>query len=345
MGTCLLAPPCSPKSAPPTTGQVIGQGTVRDVSEGAGRRDDGAPVAPTRTRAWRDRVTTGWLDAADRLADLKPRWRGMYEAVVAAVGARLRRYPSVDLLMTAYFQSTDFAAEEIQARYPNVPHPWDVRLIEDVAWGRRLREIQESAALAAIPEMTARSSPAAEHAELGARCAADDDWPGARRAFQAAVATAPTVGSYWQQLGIACGRLGDWRWAQDALERASRLAPTGELATLLSEVRTMRRVVRQLRDRPFDATLHTRIGTLLMAWEHGDLALDHLKRAIELAPSWATPRIHLGLEYHYRQEWDAAEVCYQAARELGSDEASLNLLIEACEAHDLPTERPLDVVS
>src|SRR6185437_2899318 len=248
-------------------------------------------------------------------------------------------------LITCYFQSTDFADEAIRARYPNLPHPWDVRLIEDAAWGRRLREIQKQEAGARTREDQARPADASDHASAGTRCVAEEDWLGARRAFQAAAAAAPTVGAYWQQLGIACGRLGDWRWAQDALERANRLSPTGETATLLGEVRTIRRVVRQLRDRPFDAALHTRIGTLLMAWEHGDLALDHLKRAIDLAPNWPTPRIHLGLEYHYRQEWDAAEVCYRTARDLGSDDASLDLLIESCEAHDLPGEREIEVVS
>lgn len=345
MGTCLLSPPPSTRDQSPAAGQLIGQEVGRAPGDGARRRDETTPSSRTPAQAWRDRVITDWLDAADRLAELKPRWRGYYDVLVTAVCARLRRYASVDLLITCYFQSTDFAAEAIRARYPHLAHPWDVRLIEDAAWGRRLREIQKPEADARVHEEPARPSEASNHASVGARCVAEDDWAGARRAFQAAVAVEPTVGAYWQQLGIACGRLGDWRWAQDAFERANRLSPTGESATLLSEVRTIRRVLRQLRDRPFDAALHTRVGTLLMAWEHGDRALDHLKRAIDLAPSWPTPRIHLGLEYHYRQEWDAAEDCYRAARDLGSDDASLDLLIESCEAHDLPGERPLEPVT
>ena len=353
MTSCVLAPPPiqndPPRPADPRLATVLTNGPRRDPRP----LDAGTPDRAIPARTWRDGVIAGWRRASDRLATLDPRGRPRYDALVAVVLARLQRYTSVDLLVTCYFQSGDFAAEAVRALFPNVPHVWDLRLIEGAAWGQRLREIERSAteqrplteqhierqSESRSAEGTPRSPEAFEQAAVGSQRLAAEDWDGARRAFQAAVAESPTVAEYWHDLGVARGRLGDWRWAQDALDRANRLQPARETEGLLVEVRAIRRLVRQLRDRPHDAALNLRVGTLLMAWEHGDLALAHLTRAVDLAPRWPLPRVHLGLEYHFREEWNAAEACYRAAQELGADEGELQRLIESCRAHEPPVEQ------
>src|SRR5579885_3109352 len=145
MGTSLLSPQ-STMGDRPRVQPSIGQETGRNADGGARRHDESPPIARAPNQEWRDRLLRRWIEAADRLHQLKPRWRGCYETLVDAVCVRLRVYRSVDLLVTSYFQSTDFATEAIRARYPTLPHPWDVRLIEDVAWGRRLKELTESSA-------------------------------------------------------------------------------------------------------------------------------------------------------------------------------------------------------
>lgn len=249
---------------------------------------------------------------------------------MAAVHCRLQRYPSVDLLLTSYFQGSEFAAEAIRSLFPQTVHAWDLRFIEDAAWGKRLLELEDQ------PVHQGAFTAAEDDLAQGRTYMAQGDWKRARDAFGKAVKAIPENAESWRELGRACAALADWRRAQNAFEQAQRFQPTQDDEALLEEIRTIRRILHKLRHRPSDAALHMRLGVLLMAWEHGDDALVHLTRAVELAPEWPLAYLYLGMEYHVRQQWDSAEEVYQLALAGNPSNTDLRRLLDECRAHRTP---------
>lgn len=110
-----------------------------------------------------------------------------------AVGARLRRYGSVDLLVTTYFQGSDFAAEAIQSLFPHEVQVWDVFLIEDAAWGIRLTEL-EQATCESVPSYSCLApTKAGDLAAKGKLLLDAGDIAGALVVLQEVTALAPMV--------------------------------------------------------------------------------------------------------------------------------------------------------
>jgi tetratricopeptide (TPR) repeat protein len=96
----------------------------------------------------------------------------------------------------------------------------------------------------------------------------------------------------------------DWAHAQRLLEEASSRGLDDELRAYLTEIRAIRRVLRQLRRRPRDAQLHLELGRLYFGLELGDAALSEFNRAIALEPTLAEAHFGLALEYLFRDEED-----------------------------------------
>lgn len=160
------------------------------------------------TRVWssgRERVIARWRKGLARLSALNDTQRARYIAVVEAVGARLRRYDSIDLLVTTYFQGSDFAVEAIQSLFPHEVQVWNVFLIEDAAWGKRLTELEQATCESVSSYSCLVPTEAADLAAKGRQLLDGGDIAGALVVLQEATALAPKMVEYWEQLGSRAG--------------------------------------------------------------------------------------------------------------------------------------------
>ncbi|HUE75875.1 MAG TPA: tetratricopeptide repeat protein [Chloroflexota bacterium] len=165
-----------------------------------------------------------------------------------------------------------------------------------------------------------------------------DEWTEGRDVLRRLAAKDSQNPRVWRALGLAHGRLGDWRRAHNALERAYRLEQSGATADLIQEVRSVRRWLRSVDRRPWDVEARVQLATLLMAWERGDEALEHLRRAVVLKPDWAPAHLYLGLELHYRGQDAEAERAYEDVLRLNPEDETATRYLEALRAGVLPVE-------
>lgn len=117
----------------------------------------------------------------------------------------------------------------------------------------------------------------------------------------------------------ALGHIREHQWgrAQRALERAVRAdGHNREAGQYLSEVRAVRRCLRQLEKWPRDASLHLDLGRLYFGLELGDEALVSLLRAVELNPDLPHAHHLLAMEYLYRGEGESARHHSRRAHQL-----------------------------
>jgi tetratricopeptide (TPR) repeat protein len=204
---------------------------------------------------------------------------------------------------------------------------------------RHLLGAPEPAGAAGPAEAAAPSAvPPRDPLEDAVACCLEDRWVEARDALRRLATVACRCPRTWRALGVAHGRLGDWRRAQAALEEARRLAPGDPAGELLTEVRAVRRWARAIEHRPWDAEAHCHLGVLLLAWEHPDDALDHLRRAAKLRPDWAPPHLYAGMELHCRGERAGAEQEYEEALRLAPDDRAARMYLDALRAGRLPVD-------
>jgi Flp pilus assembly protein TadD len=165
-----------------------------------------------------------------------------------------------------------------------------------------------------------------------------DEWTEGRDVLRRLAAKDGKNSRVWRVLGLAHGRLGDWRRSHDALDRSYRLEQGGATAELLQEVRSVRRWLRSVERRPWDVEARVQLATLLMAWERGDEALEHLRRAVALKPDWAPAHLYLGLELHYRGQDAEAERAYEEVLRLNPEDETARRYLDALRLGTLPVE-------
>jgi tetratricopeptide (TPR) repeat protein len=95
------------------------------------------------------------------------------------------------------------------------------------------------------------------------------------------------------------------------LEMSLRTCPTEEVATVLEELRTIRRASKRLQRHPDDAQAHFELGRALFAQERGGEALVHLERACRLRPGWPEAHLVRAMELHWQGRWREAAAAYQ----------------------------------
>ncbi|HUE76218.1 MAG TPA: tetratricopeptide repeat protein [Chloroflexota bacterium] len=181
-------------------------------------------------------------------------------------------------------------------------------------------------------------TPSADPLDTAISLCLHDDWAEGRDVLRRLAAQHGRCARIWRVLGLAHGRLGDWRRAHEALERSQHLDPGDATAELLQEVRAVRRWARSVERRPWDVEARVRLAMLLMAWERGDEALEHLRRAVVLKPDWAPAHLYLGLELHYRGDLEEAEQAYEEALRLVPDDETASRYLAALRSGTLPLE-------